>query len=501
MLTVEDYERIRRAVMVEGKSQREAAKELGYSRKTVRKALAGGRPAGYQRRAAYPRPAMGTHVEIIEAWQKEDEGAPRKQRHTGQRIFERLRDERGYAGSASAVRRFLQARRRQHQDVFVPLVFRPGEEAQFDWGEAKIWLGQVLLTVCLFCVRLCHSRAVFVRAYPTEKMEAFLDGHVRAFRFFGGVPRRGAYDNLKTAVLWVGRSQKRRLHPRFVELRSHYLFESRFCNVGAGWEKGHVENLVKLAQRSFMTPVPKVASLDELNANLETACLRHLELPAPQQTRTRGELLAEEQSCFLPLPQDFAACLSASSFASKYALVTVDGNAYSVPVRYAHHGVQIKAFVDRVDLYHQQTQIATHARSYERGRTILEPLHYVPLLARKPGILRNGLPFQGTPFGAAFERMRRELECRYEDDGTRKYIRILRFFETHPEAQVKAAVEQCVAQRTFSDEAVEGVLRYQAPIAVKPLDLTANPLLQSEGDGVRSACEYDAVLLGQEETV
>lgn len=238
MLTMEKTEKVRRAVLVEGKSQRMTAREFGHGRNTVAKYLEGGEAPVYRRQRPPGRPVIESFAAILDAWVEGDKKAPRKQRRTGTRMFERLTEEYGYTGSVSAVRRYLQTRQRKAQEVFFPLVFQPGEEGQVDWGEAVFLLNGRETTAHLFGVRLAHSRADFVRAYPAERLEMFLDGHVRAFEFFGGVPRRLAYDNLKSAVIQVGRGQERTLNRRFLELRSHYLFESRFCNVASGWETG-----------------------------------------------------------------------------------------------------------------------------------------------------------------------------------------------------------------------------------------------------------------------
>ena len=262
MLDVADYERIRRRVRIEGKTQRQAADELGHSRNTISKALTHSSPPGYRRKNPPPRPALDPFLALIDAWVEADRSQPRKQRHTGTRIYERLRDEYGFTGSVSAVRRYLAQRKQTQGEVFFPLQFDAGQEGQVDWGQAWCLINGVERKVFLFCLRLCYSHVSYVRAYFQESQECFLDGHVHAFAFFGGVPRQLAYDNLKSAVITVGPGQDRRLNPHFVALRSHYLFETRFCNVASGNEKGHVENLVKHSQRTFMTPLPTVASLD-----------------------------------------------------------------------------------------------------------------------------------------------------------------------------------------------------------------------------------------------
>ena len=204
MLTVDDYEVIRRTVLVDGASQRAAARRLGHSRKTIKKALQHSTPPGYQRAEPVRRPAIDPARHIIDAWLEEDKQRPPKQRHTGTRVFERLRDEHDFKGSASAVRRYVAHKKATSGEVFFPLVFDPGEEAQIDWGEARCVIGGAERKAFLFCMRLCHSTASYVRAYERQNQESLLDGHVRGFGFFGGVARRCAYDNLKSAARQCG---------------------------------------------------------------------------------------------------------------------------------------------------------------------------------------------------------------------------------------------------------------------------------------------------------
>jgi len=424
-LTVADYELIRRKFFLDGQTARAIARQLGHSRKTVAKAIAHPVPPGYRRSQPRLRPAIERYRTIIDAWLEEDQSRPRKQRHTAQRIYERLRHEHGYAGSASSVRRYVAWRKRGQGEVFMPLYFGPGEEAQVDWGEATVIENGVERKVPLFCMKLCHSHVVFVRGYERANVESFLDGHVRAFAFFGGVPKRIAYDNLKSAVVYVGRGRERRLNRRFLELRSWYLFDSRFCNVAKGNEKGHVENLVKRSQRTFLTPLPEIQDLDTLNAKLLQDCLAELDRTDPEGQSYRA-LWEMEKSCLLTLPaQAFPACQERSSLVDKPSLVQFDEHLYSVPVRWAHHPYVLKGFVDRVEVFCEQQGVAVHPRSYGPERFVLEPRHYLPLLERKPGCLDQARPFQGNPWGEDFALLRRELEYRSGDEGTRQFIRVL----------------------------------------------------------------------------
>lgn len=499
MLKVDDYEVIRRLVLVEGLSQRAAARQLGHSRKTIKKALENCSPPGYTRSGPPARPVIDPVRHIIDAWLEEDSRRPPKQRHTGTRVHERLAGEYGFTGSVSAVRRYIAQRKATQGEVFFPLQFDPGEEAQIDWGEARCVIGGVERTVFLFCMRLCHSTASFVRAYERENQECLLDGHVRAFRFFGGVPRRGAYDNMKVAVISVGKGQNRRLTEKFRALRSHYLFQTRFCNVASGHEKGHVENLVKLAQRRFMTPLPDAASLPELNEHLEEECLSDLQRPARRHSVSRRELLDEEREHLLPLPAaDFPACREESTFATKQSLVRFDRNDYSVPARWAHHPVVVKGYVDRVQLHVGGDLVATHERCYGSGEFILSPEHYVPLLQKKPGGIHNARPFRGEPWGEDFARMRTELQYRYGGEGARKFVDVLVLFTEFPAEDVRDAVRDCVRRRAFSEEAVRATLTYRPRREVGRLDLSGRPELRQISEQTRPAGVYDALLGGKE---
>ena len=498
MLKVEHYERIRRKVIAEGHSQRQTARQLHHSRKTVKKALKHSSPPPYTRRQSVVRPVMDEYRAIIDTWLDEDTRCPRKQRHTAARIFQRLRDEYGFKGAKSTVRRYVAHRKDTHKEVFVPLEFDLGEEAQVDWGEAWVCERGVMRKVMLFCMRMCYSTASYVRAYERQNQEALLDGHARAATFFRGVARRHAYDNMKSAVITVGKGQDRTLTKKFLELKSHYLFEVRFCNKGKGNEKGHVENLVKHTQRTFMVPIPEVTGLYDLNEKLEESCLNDLSRRHSRLGKVVVELLKEERARFLPLPtQTFEACKQVSSIATKLSLVRFDTNDYSVPMEYAHHTCVLKGFVDRVDVFVQARRVASHTRSYESGRFVLDWRHYVAILERKPGSILNGRPFQGEPWGEAFTEMRTELEYRYEDEGTRKFIRILLLLTEYPEKAVKDAVATCVKRCAFSDEAVLSMLTFEPRRIPKKLDLTSRPDLELVGAGTRSPGVYDT-LLGSE---
>src|SRR3954449_12306935 len=250
-----NWAEIRRRVLVDGLSKRAACREYEIHWDTLQKILDHSGPPGYRRTAPRPRPKLDPFLPVIHQILEDDKKAPKKQRHTARRIFERLREEHGYKGGLSIVKEAVAARRARSAEVFVPLAHPPGE-AQVDFGEAEITLDGRPTKVALFVMPLPYSDATFVRAFPRECTEAFLEGHVRAFEFLGGVPRRISYDNLKIAVAKVTGGRGRVVTREFLRLKSHHLFEDHFCLVRRPNEKGHVETLVGYARRNFLLPLP-----------------------------------------------------------------------------------------------------------------------------------------------------------------------------------------------------------------------------------------------------
>ncbi len=498
MLTVEDYEKIRKAVLVEGLSERQAARKFHHSCKTIKKALTHSVPPGYKKRSSPAGAVVLTERLrfVIDTLLEKNKTIRRKQKMTGTKIHDILVSDYEFCGCAQTVRRYIATKKLQAKEVFFKLEFQPGQEGQVDWGEADVIINGKDTKVHLFCLRLAYSRASFVRAYPSQKMECFLDGHVHAFDFFGGVARSNAYDNLKSAVIQVGKGKERKLNSKFIELRSHYLFNSRFCNIASGNEKGHAENLVKDSQRDLMSPPPHVVDIDELNELLLRQCTKRLDIVVKDKGKTRGQLLEEERQFFLPLPKhQYNACVGGSTYATKQALVEHDNNFYSVPTQWAHHDITIKAFVSRVELYHDDNLVASHERCWDSSKYILNYMHYIPLLKTKPGGIHNAAAFIGQPWGSDFEKLKIELEYRYDGEGTKKFINVLLLFCEYEASQVKAAVKTCISRRAFNDEAVRNILEYQPDAIRKSIDLTHKPELQIKTNGIRQASEYDEFLL------
>jgi transposase len=438
---MEWWTQLRVRVAHSGLSKRELCREEGISYKTLEKVLSHDQPPGYRRSASYPEPKLGPYVERIKALLIADKALPKKQRHTAQRIFERLVEE-GYAGGYTQVREKVAQLRRVSGEVFVPLVHEPGT-AQVDVGEAAVYAGGELRKAYFFVLALPHSDALFVQAFWHARTEMWWEFHNRAFKYLGGVPRRISYDNAKVLVSAVTGKRARRLTQGFLQLQSHYLFEEHFCGVNRPNEKGVVEATVKFARLKFFVPVPQVRDLDELNARLVEQCRQDLQRRLRGQAANKAALLEEDRAAFLPLPAvPFDACLKVHAQASQRSVVRFDTNDYSVPTAYAHHELLVKGYVDRVEVCRADQVIAQHARCWGREQEILEPLHYLALLERKPGALDFGRPFAEWDLPDCFSVLRARLERERSGAGTREFIQVLRLLEGHSLGEVTRAVER-----------------------------------------------------------
>jgi transposase len=457
---MEKWCKIRQRVLRDGESIRQIQRETGLHFETVKKVLTHSSPPQF-RLPVRPKPKMGPYLERIRDILHSDRELPRKQRHTAKRIFERLQQE-GYSGGYTQVKEAVRELKRSSGEVFVPLVHEPGE-AQVDFGYALVKIAGNLRKVAFFAMALPYSDAMFIAAYPRECTETFQDGHVRAFRFLEGVPTRIRYDNARTSVVQITGARSRKLTKGFLQLQSHYLFQERFCRVRRPNEKGVVEGIVKYARLNYFVPVPQVESFEELNTRLEQRCREDLNRRVWGQKVSKGKLLSEERSAFLPLPAaEFDACRVTSTRVSRLSLVRFDCNDYSVPVRYAHWDVDVKGYVERVCICRQGEVIAEHDRRWEREEIAFNPLHYLELLERKPGALDQAKPLAEWTLPACFHELRRRLEAEDQQRGTREFIQVLRLLEKYPLIRVERAIgkalrlQHCsrdvVAQYLYPDE-------------------------------------------------
>lgn len=444
---------------------------------TLRKILGHSEPPGYRMERPRPAPKLGRYLGRIEAILEADQAMPRKQRHTAKRIFERLR-EAGYGGGYTAVKEAVRRLTARRQEVFVPLTHPPGE-GQVDFGQALVKLNGRLRKVAFFVLGLPYSDGGFVMAFERECTETFWEGHVQAFAFLEGVPRRISYDNTRVAVAQILGGGERKLTAGFLQLKSHYLFDHRFCRVERPNEKGVVEGMVKYVRLNYFVPVPQVRDFTELNAYLRRRCREDLERRLRGQAGTKAQLLAEERAAFLPLPTGrFEACRKVSTTANSLALVRFDRNDYSVPVAWAHHPIVVKGYCQQVELYAQGRRVAEHARIWESERVSFDPVHYLALLERKPGALDHARPLAQWTLAESFGILRRRLEAAWQDEGTREYIRVLRLLEKHPMAAVREAVEAALRIGALSRDAIAQFLHPGEAWRWTPFALDGHPHLR-----------------------
>ncbi len=495
MHTVEVYAQVRRFVVADGHSQRAAAKQFGISRDMVAKMLRHAAPPGYRRKAPASRPKLDPFVDWIVATLEADRTVHRKQRHTAKRIFERLRDEHGYVGGYTVVKDVVRAHELRTREMFVPLVHPPGD-AQVDFGEAFVVVDGQQVKGHFLAMDLPHSDAPFVVVFPKEKTEAFCQGHVDAFAFFGGVPRSILYDNTSIAVARILESGERVRTKVFDQLVSHYLFRDRFARVGKGNDKGNVEGLVKYTQRTILTPIPQAASWEALNVQVRERCLRRRGDRVRGAEGTIGERLAADVAAFLPLPAaPFDCCLLVPGRVSSQSLVRFQRNDYSVPVAYGHRSVLVKAYVHEVVICHGAEVIARHRRSYQAETTVFDPLHYLPLIERKPGCLDQAAPLAGWILPDDFAVLRRLFDSRLGKHGAREYICVLRLHEVFRADQVHGAVCSALKLRAISYDAVKHCLLAALEGRPAKLDLVHYPHLPSADVAITDPADYNELLM------
>lgn len=494
MFSVELYAKVRRAVMVDKCSEREAAKLFGIHRKTVKKMCQYAVPPGYRRQGEAISPKLAPFIGIIDAILEADKQVHVKQRHTALRILERLREEHGFTGQYTIVRNYVYKVATRHKEMFMPLAHRPGH-AQVDFGEADGYIAGKKVRFHYFCLDLPHSDGCFVKAYPTEDTESFLDGHVAAFAFLGGIPQSILYDNTKIAVAKICGDGKRLRTKEFAELQSHYLFDDKFGRPAKGNDKGNVEGLVGFSRRHFMVPLPVADSFDALNAKLLDGCIKRQRAKLRGQTETIAERMKADTAAFMPLPNGtFDASHKIPTRVSSQSLVRYRNNDYSVPVEYGHREVLVKGYVDRVVVCLGSQTIARHARCYDKEEFIYNPLHYLALLEQKPRSLDQAAPLQEWILPDVFERLRRVLEARMETRGRKEYIQVLRLLENFSMAQVEAAIKHAFGLGTLGFDAIKHLILCAIERRQIKLDMSLYPYLPSANVGSTEPRAYLSLL-------
>jgi transposase len=456
------YAKVRRLFYREQLSISEIKRQTSLSRNTIKKWLKQPEQTEpkYERRAALNN--LAPFESQLQLALKADRHRPKRERRTGLMHFKALKAA-GYAGSYSTVNRYIH---RWHDEVakvtsksaFVPLKFALGEAFQFDWSEESLMIGGIPRRMQVAHTKLCASRAFWLVAYPTQTHEMLFDAHTRAFAALGGVARRGIYDNMRTAVDKVGAGRERTVNARFFAMTSHYLFDPDFCNVASGWEKGVVEKNVQDSRRRIWhdARLMRFASFAELNAWLGARCralwseVSHPDYP----DLTVAEVLEHEQAQLMPMPAAFDAYTEVIARVSSTCLITVARNRYSVPCHLAHHRVSVRQYPEEIVVFADNEEVARHERLFQRDQIRYDWRHYIRIAERKPGVLRNGAPFNGMPSPL----LQLQSHLLRHDGGDRVMAQVLTAVTVHGLESVLVAVELILETGALSSEHVIHVI-------------------------------------------
>jgi transposase len=453
---------LRRRHFVSGESISSLAQSLNLSRPTVRKHLFTESEPAYKR-STQPSPKLGGFKPRLTEWLEADSKLPKHQRRTAQRLFEGLVDE-GYSGAYDSVRRFVQKWKLDNKSspsvgqAFIPLAFQPGEVCQFDWSQETVDLGGIVQTIKVAHFRLAFSRKMFVIAYPRETQEMVMDAHNQAFTFFGGVPKQVVYDNLKTVVDTVFIGKERQFNRRFMVLANHYLFEPVACTPAAGWEKGQIENQVGNIREWLFTPRLRFITLGDLNAWLakrceELASRKHPSLP----TQTITDCFAQEQPLLRNVTRPFAGYIEHLAKVSKLCLVRWDRNRYSVPAEWAGKVVSLRVTAHHISVVADGQTIAEHERCFGYDQLLCNPWHYLSILAKKPGALRHGVPFQDWALPKSIQQVRQKLG--QQNQGDRAFVDCLLLAREHGLEALETACELVLESGMVTGSIVQNEMR------------------------------------------
>ncbi|MCZ7567037.1 MAG: IS21 family transposase [Ardenticatenaceae bacterium] len=500
MIEVEDVEKIRIAYFRDGLSIREISRTQHHSRRVIRRAIESADPGEYRMVQERPAPVLGPWKAKIDALWDESQPMPRKQRYTARTIYQELQKE-GYTGSEVTVSRYVGQKRQasRAKQVFLPLEFDPGADAQVDWGEAVVELAGERVTVPLFIMRLNYSPARFGMAFPFQKQEAFFEGHIQAFRFFGAVPKRITYDNLKTAVYRILSGRNRQEQVAFVAVRSHYLCESRYCTPGQGHEKGGVESDVGFSQRHFRAPRPRGGAYEELNNLLAAACRRDLDRRVRGSQESVAAKLATERPLMLERPHtDSKAYREHLATVNPSGLVPLDTNRYSVPGPVSE-AVRGRAYAFRVEILAGEEIIAQPPRCVGQEQDVIEPVPYLTALVQRPGAFEHAVPMRRwrAEWPPVYETLLAELRRRWPDErGLREFLDILALHKDHPSELIVQAVETALKLGAVHLDGVQLCLRQLTAGQEQPpaLDLSGHDRLAGIGQPPVNLGQYDTLL-------
>ena len=483
--------KIRRLHYRDGMSIKEICRQTGLARNTVRCWLRAGEGAEPKYERKERETVLTPYEDRLKQWLEADVRRAKRDRRTALALFGQLQ-QLGFTGSYTRVSEYVRRWRddggKDLKAAFIPLKFEFGEAFQFDWSEESLLIGGVYRKILAAHTKLCASRAFHLSAYPTQSHEMLFDAHTRAFRAFGGIPRRGIYDNMKTAVDKVGVGKRRIVNTRFAAMAAHYLFDPDFCNVASGWEKGVVEKNVQDSRRRIWLDAgeERFGSFVELNVWLLERCralwqeLRHSEY----EELSIAEMLEHEQPSLMPMITPFDGYVETMGKVSSTCLVILDRNRYSVPCELVGQIVSIRIYPERINIVAHDMLVASHPRSFARKETLYDWQHYIPLIERKPGALRNGAPFADMP--EALQQLRTFLLRR--EGGDHMMAKVLAEVPKAGLENVLVAVELVLESGVLSAEHIENMLnRLKSPPMPEAID---SPLLLGE-EPIADTGRYD----------
>ena len=497
MTSVDHIGQIRRSYFEQGRSIKEIVRTLLISRETVRKVVRGADTTAfrYTERAAQPSPKLGPWIKDLVEILESEAKLPRREHRSTQRLFETLRG-RGYDGADDSVHRYAKAwrndRRRTPAQAYVPMSFAPGEAYQFDWSHEAITFQGLPLMVKAAHMKLSYSRMPFVRVYLRETQELVFDAHDKAFAFYGEVCQRGIYDNMKTAVDAILVGKARKYNQRFLQMCSHHLVDLVTCSPASGWEKGQVENQVRNFRDQVFLPKPRVISLDEIKAWLEDQCIayakrtRHPEF----KDRTICEVFLEEQASLMPLRGPFNGFVEKAVRATTTCLIMADHNHYSVDARAAGQMVLVRSHAERIVALFNNEVVAAHLRNFRRDQIIYDPWHYLPVLVKKPGALRNGAPFKDWALPPGLARVRAKLKS--HANGDRQFVKVLGAVLDRGRDAVEAACAEALEAGIASGDVILTILARQRQPAA-PASITTPAALRLNIEPIADCGRYDSI--------
>ena len=484
MLVVETIARIRRDHLGRGVPIKQIARDLKLSRNTVRKVVRSDETSFRYERSVQPLPKLGPWTGELEQLLEANQDKSRRDRLSLVRIYEELTGL-GYDGGYDAVRRYAASWRRRRSgsvgQAYVPLTFDPGEAYQFDWSHEYAVIAGTTVRVKAAHLRLCHNRVFLVQIFPREGQEMVFEAHERSFRHFGGVCRRGIYDNMKTAVQTVFVGKERVFNERFLQMCSHHLIDPVPCTPGAGWEKGQVENQVGYVRGRLFVPRPRGKSYAEINAWLQDRCLSEAKRRRHPvfKDKTAWEVFEEERPYLMAYRGPFDGFRAVEAAVSKTCLVRFDRNQYSVEARAVGRPVDVQAYAETIVIRQDGERVGEHVRCFSRNQVIYDPWHYVPVLKRKPGALRNGAPFKNWELPGTLGRLRSRLGR--HDDGDRQMVKVLgAVLEDGLEAVESACAEALAGGAASADVVLNILARQRQPAPPTPIPTPADLCLRLE---------------------